>query len=140
VGAGRKPKGDVAGVSHLARERVDLTTPVRVTLKTAKDIPDLRGKKTQPVILSAIAEGNGGPVGFRVLKHFVERDRLVLIVEAEDTAALSRGMKGFNVRFARNLNRVLGRVGAVLSDRYGSETLKSAAEIKRVLRGAPPRE
>ncbi len=112
---------------------MDASKPVRVTLKMAKDIPDLRNKKTLPVIKAAIEEGNG-QAGFKVIHHVVEKDRLLLIVEAKDTASLSRGMKGFNVRFARNLNRVFERTGSVLADRYGSEVLRSPRDVKQALR------
>jgi hypothetical protein len=132
-GAGRKPNGEVAGVSHLRRARIDPARPVRVTLKMVKAIPDLRNKKVASIVKSAIEEGQDR-FGFRVLHHTTERDRLTLIVEVKDLAALSRGMKSFNVRFARNLNRVLNRSGSVLADRYDSRTISSARELKNALR------
>jgi hypothetical protein len=133
-GAGRKPKGDVAGVSHYAREKVDASKPLRVTLKMTKEVPDLRSKKLQPIIETAMLEMKYA-VGFKVLRHGVDRDRLIMIVEAKDTACLTRAMKSFNVRFARNVNRILQRTGAVLADRYDAVTLKTPRDMKRALTG-----
>ena len=49
---------------------------MRVTLKTAKDIPDLRNKTVGRIIEAAVFDANS-LTGFRVLHRAVERDRLV---------------------------------------------------------------
>jgi hypothetical protein len=39
-------------------------------------------------------------------------------------------MQGLGVRIARRLNRVMGRTGRVMSDRYHAHLLKTPAEVK----------
>src|SRR5262249_31793393 len=57
-----------------------------------------------------------------------------LIVEAPDRQALSRGMKGLGVRIARALNRVMGRQGRVIGDRYDAHILRTPTEVKHARR------
>jgi hypothetical protein len=54
-----------------------------------------------------------------------------LLVEAEDERSLSRGMNGLGVRVARGLNRVMGRSGKVLDDRYHGHILRTPTEVRR---------
>jgi hypothetical protein len=57
-----------------------------------------------------------------------------MIVEAEDQAALSAGMKSFAVRAARRINtRVLGRRGSLWGDRYHRRDLSSPRDVRNAL-------
>ena len=56
-----------------------------------------------------------------------------MIVEADDRAALSRGMQGVNVRIAKGLNRLWERNGAVFADRYDTAPLKSSQVVRDAL-------
>ena len=96
-GAGRKPKGEKAGVVHLRRPRVSRHSPVHVTLR--------RGKYPAAVV-TALSAGKKG-VGFRLVHDSIQSNHLHLIVEAADNKALARGMKALNVRVARAVNRLL---------------------------------
>ena len=60
-------------------------------------------------------------------------NHLHLIVEADDTVALSRGMQSLNTRLAMALNKLLGREGALFDDHYHSHLLKSPTEVGRAL-------
>jgi hypothetical protein len=53
------------------------------------------------------------------------------LVEAESERSLSRGMNGLGVRVAKGLNRVLGRSGKVLEDRYHGHILRTPMEVRR---------
>jgi len=44
---------------------------------------------------------------------------------------LARGMQGLGVRLARALNRVMGRGGRVIGDRYHAHILRTPSEVKR---------
>ena len=48
-----------------------------------------------------------------------------LLVEAQDERSLARGMNGLGVRVAKGLNRVMGRSGKVLDDRYHGHILRT---------------
>jgi hypothetical protein len=57
-----------------------------------------------------------------------------LIVEARDQHALGRGMKAVGARVARAVNRVMGRSGPVLADRYHFRLLPTPKEVRNALR------
>jgi putative transposase len=63
----------------------------------------------------------------------LQGQHLHLVCEADDQRALARGMQGLSIRLARRLNRLLGRAGRVLRDRYHSRVLKTPVEVRNVL-------
>jgi putative transposase len=69
--------------------------------------------------------------GFRLVHYAVRGNEVQLLVEAPDRRALGRGMKGLGVRIARTLNRVMKRRGAVISDRYRAQILRTPAAVRR---------
>jgi hypothetical protein len=70
---------------------------------------------------------------FRVVQISIQRDHLHLIVEASDAGALSRGMVGFATSCARQVNRRLGRRGAVFADRYHAGQLATPRQVRNAL-------
>src|SRR5512132_2400882 len=54
-GAGRKPKGRVALVSHEARQELDGRTPVHVVMRVRDEVRSLRARATFLAILAAFA-------------------------------------------------------------------------------------
>lgn len=131
-GSGRRPKGEVSGVSHHTRADVSSRYPVRVGLKIKPELGNLRKKRIHGVIRGALSEGCDIG-GFRICHYAVQPAGLLLIVEADDRAALSRGMQGVNVRIAKGLNRLWERNGSVFSDRYDTEILKSSQVVRDTL-------
>jgi len=78
------------------------------------------------------------PAGLRALaaaSHdgFRQDDHLHLIVEADDTRALGRGLRGLAIRVARAVNRALGRRGRVWGDRYHARALTTPREVRHCL-------
>ncbi|HVH06190.1 MAG TPA: hypothetical protein VNE71_09355 [Myxococcota bacterium] len=71
--------------------------------------------------------------GFRLVHYSIQDDHAHLIVEAEDAAALGRGMKSLAARFAFAVNRGLRRTGKVLADRYHVEVLSCPRQVRNVL-------
>src|SRR5262249_50323549 len=55
------------------------------------------------------------------------------VVEAEDSVALGRAIKGLNVRIAKGLNRLMGRKGQVIDDRFHVRALKTRTEVRNAL-------
>jgi REP element-mobilizing transposase RayT len=107
-GAGRKPKGDKAGVSHLQRPKVTRHSPVHVTLRLCAGLPSLRRGGYATSVKAALAAGKQS-AGFALVHYSIQSNHLHLIVEAAGNAALSRGMKALSVRVARTVNRERGR-------------------------------
>src|SRR5215470_7166 len=105
AGAGRKPNGPIAGVSHGPRPPHDKRYPVLVTLRVGRDLPSLRRAATRSAILETLPETQKRD--FRVVHYAIEARRLLFLVEAGSRVALTSGCQGLSVRVARALNRVL---------------------------------
>src|SRR3954463_5083027 len=106
-GAGRKPNGAKAGVWHITRARVR-RGPVHVNWRMRVGSWNLRQFKCFKVIESAIGAARDR-FGMRINHFSVQGNHIHLIVEAESSEALAKGMQGLGVRFARALNRVMGK-------------------------------
>lgn len=120
-GAGRPPKGEAAGVSHLRRPALSRRHPVHVTLRIGAGVPSLR-RALFGKVRGALAEGQER-FGFRLVHFSVQSNHVHLIAEAADRRSLSRGMQGLSIRVARAVNRELARSGRVFADRYHARTL-----------------
>jgi hypothetical protein len=57
-----------------------------------------------------------------------------LIVEADDAAALARGMQGFQIAAARRFNRLARRRGTLFGDRYHPVPLDQPQLVRNALR------
>ncbi len=132
AGAGRKPKGRRAGVSHRTRERLAARFPVHVTCKLREGLPRLRNKCAYVVLKHCFGKGRDR-FGFRLNHYSVQGNHLHLIVEARDERALSRGMQGLSIRIAKRLNRLWDRCGSVFADRYHGHILRTPREVRSAL-------
>lgn len=72
--------------------------------------------------------------GTRITHYSVQGNHMHFIVEAKDQAALSRAMQGLAVRFAKGLNRMMGRSGKVFADRFHAHILRSPREVRNAVR------
>lgn len=84
----------------------------------------------------AIRGANRSPsVGeaFRVVHFSVQNDHVHAIVEAHDTAVLSRGLRGLTIRLARAINRALGVRGPVWGDRFHSRALTTPRSVRSAI-------
>jgi hypothetical protein len=75
-----------------------------------------------------------GRQGFRLVHYSLQGNHLHALVEASDREVLGRGMKALGIRFAKGVNRALGRKGAVVSDRYHARVLRAPAQVRSALR------
>ena len=130
-GAGRKPKGVVAGVTHATRKRLR-RLPVHVNWRMLPHVWNLRSRRCFRRLEEAFWAACDR-FGMRITHFSVQGNHLHLIVEAEDQSCLSRGMQGLGVRVAKKLNRVMKRKGTVLADRYFAHLLKTPSEIRRAV-------
>src|SRR5437763_2957139 len=128
VGAGRKPKGSRALVSHKPRPRFEKAAAVHVTLRVGARVWNLRSRRCFTAIEAAL-QGARERFGLRIIEFSVLGNHLHLLVEADSNAALSRGMQGLSVRIAKALNRVMQRRGRVLDDHYHSRLLRSPTQL-----------
>ena len=132
-GAGRKPNGAKAGVSHLRRADFAARHPVHVTLRVLPGVGFLRGYQRLRAIEEALREARER-FSLRIIHYSVQGNHLHLLVEAAGPESLARDMQGLAVRLARGLNRVARRRGKVFADRYHSHVLASRREVANALR------
>src|SRR6185503_5059405 len=92
-GAGRKPVGRVAGVPHRERPVLEKEKPLHVTLRTVRELGNVRRKRYFFAIRDAFKEGRER-FGFRLVHYSVQHDHIHMIVEANHRKALTRGMQG----------------------------------------------
>lgn len=130
--AGRKPRGRQAEIRHASRAAFR-KLPAHVTLRLRPDQPSLRTVSIAHEIETAFRASCARP-GFRLVHYSLQGNHAHLIVEAIDRNALGRGMMAIASRLARAVNRVTGRHGPVLADRYHSRTLSTPRECHRALR------
>jgi hypothetical protein len=128
-GAGRKLVAPRPSPSHDAREPHEARCPVLVTLRTHAAIPSLRSERIFPAICRAISASM--LLWFRVTHFSIQRDHVHLIVEGDDSRALTTGIQGLAARAAKAVNRAAGRSGPVWSGRYHAHTLRSPTEARR---------
>src|SRR5574340_214065 len=131
-GAGRKPKGERAGVSHHGRAKVTRSSPVHVTLRVLPHVWNLRSRRSLKVIEASLV-GARSWTTFRVVHFSAQGDHLHLIVEAGGQQALSSGMQGLTIRLAKGLNRMMGRKGKVFADRFHAHVLATPAETRNAI-------
>jgi REP element-mobilizing transposase RayT len=105
---------------------------VHVTIRVVRGVGYLRGFRIYPAVRRALC-GARDRLDTRIVHFSVQRDHIHLVVEARDQVALGRAMKGFGVRLARRLNRIAGRTGRVVADRYHARYLRSPGEVRRAL-------
>ncbi len=130
-GAGRRP-GPNPRVLHRSRERFARGVPCHVTLKVRPDVPSLRTVKLVHEVERIFAKGcERGE--FRLVHYSLQDDHAHLVVEAKDKDALGRGMKAIGARLARAVNRVFGRKGRVLADRYHLRVLRTPSQVRNAL-------
>jgi putative transposase len=97
-----------------------------------EDVPSLRSSRRFAVIrrtFAALLRRSS----FRLVKFSLLGNHLHLIVEANDSVSLSRGMQSLGTRLARALNKLLGREGTLFEDHYHSHLLLTPAEVANAL-------
>jgi REP element-mobilizing transposase RayT len=101
-------------------------------MRAVRGLPSFRA----PVLYDAFERAVRGTRrdDFRIVEFSVQSDHLHLIVEADDTDALARGMKSFSVRANRLFNAAHGRGrGRVWGDRYHRRDLTNAKQVRNAL-------
>src|SRR5215468_1816130 len=86
-GAGRKPKGERAGVSHRARPVLKPRFPVHVTWRFARNVWNLRSGRSFSRLERAFFV-SASRFHVRLIKYSVQGNHVHLILEAPDRVAL----------------------------------------------------
>src|SRR5262245_10708213 len=127
-----RPRLHRGNVVHRKRHGFERRLPVHVTLRMAPHVSNLRSRRSRLAVTGALYKG-ANRFGLKVVQAAIQGNHCHLLVEADHTAALTRGMKGLGVRIAKGLNRMMGRRGQVLRDRYHAHILKTPTEVRHAI-------
>lgn len=135
---GRPRTHPIGEARHVKRPRVSAREAIHVTLRTEKDLRNLRNRHTCQAVRRGL-EVAYRREDFRVCQLSVQQGHIHLIVEADDHEALARGMQSFQIACAKRLNRILSRrngypcKGRVFADRYHARVLRSPTQARNAL-------
>lgn len=138
-GAGRKPNGERAGASHVARAPLNKRHPQHVTLRVTSELGWLRRLDMYAAVRRALHTVLARHDEFRIVHLSLQNTHLHLIVEACDQKALANGLRAFQISAAKRLNaaysrrRRVVRSGRVFTDRYHCESLGSVRQVRHAL-------
>jgi len=121
------------GVPHKRKAGIASNHPIHVTQRVQPGVGYLRAYRRAKVIENAFSIAKER-FGMRVAHYSIQGNHLHLIVEAENSRALARGMQGLSIRVAKQLNKLAGRAGAVFADRYHSHELRTRRETANAVR------
>ena len=128
-GAGRKNLSKCQ--SHLTRETFSKRMPVHVTMKMAKDVKGLRGRRMYKAVEAALWAAASNENGL-LCEFSVQDDHLHLVMDAANSKAMSSAVRGVAIRVAKAINALCNRKGRVFGDRYHARVLRSPGEVRRV--------
>jgi REP element-mobilizing transposase RayT len=131
-GAGRKPAGERARVSHKKRPLLKRRFPVHITMRLRREVPSLRNVPCFKALKRAFYGANAR-ADFRLVHFSIQGNHLHFLVEAKGERELSRGMQGLNVRMALALNRLMRRRGRAFADRYHAVILQTPTQTANAL-------
>jgi REP element-mobilizing transposase RayT len=93
---------------------------------------NLRSGRSYRLLMACLAAACGR-FGLRIIEFSIQGNHLHLIVEADDSEALARGMQGLRIRMAKAMNAMMDRAGRVFADHYHSRLLRSPTELVRAI-------
>ncbi|HSS02451.1 MAG TPA: transposase [Kofleriaceae bacterium] len=135
--AGRKPKGTRAGSPHQARPTIKANQALHVVMRVVPEVGSMRRRELYKAVrdatlIAALRER------FRIVHVSIQRNHVHMLVEAHNNLALARGMQGFQISAARNVNTALRvggrrRRGPVFADRYHLEVITSPTRAHRAI-------
>lgn len=94
-------------------------------------LSSLREERAFAAVREAIWTASGA--SFRVWHFSVQADHLHVLVEADGSDALTRGLQGLAIRVAKAVNRKLGRHGRFWDQRHHVRTLRTPREVRNAL-------
>ena len=105
---------------------------MHVTARVREHVWNLRSGRCHRRIAGCL-ESAVGRFGLRVIEYSVLGNHLHLLVEADDSESLSRGMQGLTVRIAKALNALMSEQGSVFADHYDARLLKTPTQLVRAI-------
>lgn len=136
-GAGRRPKHGCAGAPHKRRPVIKPYHALHIVMRVVPAVGSLRRRDMYKAMrwatVTAAERGR-----FRIIHLSLQRTHVHVLAEAEDAKALGRGMQGFQISAARNINTALAsgrrrRRGKVFADRYHVEVITTPTRARHAI-------
>jgi REP element-mobilizing transposase RayT len=126
-----------AGERHAARPEFKPYHPLHVVMRVASGVGSLRRRAMYKALREATITA-ARREQFRIVHISLQRNHVHLLVEADHKTALARGMQGFAISAARNINTALGsrarrRRGKVFADRYHVEVITTPTRARHAI-------
>jgi len=128
-GAGR-PKSDF--LTHKTRETITGKHPLHITFKIKAGLPSLRQKRFYQAFKKSVLKAQNK--GLRLLQFSILSNHVHMIVEISDNKTLHAALKSLNTAFAKRVNFLVNRIGAVLRERFHLHILRTPQEYKNALK------
>lgn len=128
-----RPKKKDAGIPHQRRPPVSPDHPHHITVRLRRGTWNLRSQRCFRTIhraLETVAERND----IRVVHYSVQGNHLHFLVEANDRAAMSNGVRALLISIARRLNRLMRAQGSRYRDRFHERALTSPTSVRNALK------
>jgi putative transposase len=103
-----------------------------VTVRLVAGLPRLRGAGPAKALKAAFVRGCNKGV-FRICQFSVQGNHVHLVCEARDRVALARGIQGWKISVARQLNEYWHRTGTLFDDRYHAVILTTPRQTRHAL-------
>jgi hypothetical protein len=113
---------------HTTRPKIDPRYPLQVTIRATAGLPSLRSLRLFGALRRAIARASVDR--FRVIHFSIQQDHAHFIVEGDEPRRARGGMHGLAIRLALAVNRLLGRRGKVVGDRYHARPLTTPRQAR----------
>jgi hypothetical protein len=113
---------------HVPRPLLNPRFPVQVTIRATPWLPSLRSPRLFGALRRAIARASVDR--FRVIHFSIQQDHGHFIVEGDEPRRARGGVHGLAIRLALAVNRVLGRKGKVVGDRYHVRPLTTPRQMR----------
>ena len=130
--AGRPAKGARPSERHEIRAILKPTDAVHVTLRAVPEVGYLRRRDVYKAVRRALLV-TLPKTSVRVVHLSIQGTHVHLLAEADDKIALARGMQGFQISAAKQLNAALERTGCVFPDRYHAKIIRSRRQARHAL-------
>jgi len=135
--AGRPARGAIASEPHKRRPALAPHQPIHVIARVVRAARPLRRRDAYAALTRALRRSLAR-ADFRIVSLVIRTHRIEALVEADSAVSLARGMQGFQVAAARQLNRAHRRAGTVFPDRYRMRILATRAAVRDVLASLSP--
>jgi REP element-mobilizing transposase RayT len=134
-----RPKKANAGAPHTQREVFKASEPVHVVLRVVDVVRGLRRRAIYHAIREATLVAARNAERFRIVHVSIQQTHVHMLVEAEGRTSLARGMQGFLISAAKQINRAViddhgkRRRGKVFADRYFAEVIRVPRQARHTL-------